>query len=134
MTTRLAVIVPLLLVGCNSNTGLTAPSDMGSDDGGCAAFRACYTQSDMSFVNCEAGFSSLAIARAGELEQCKQVTCLSDDGDASPRACESTDDNSAACKQCLDNAERGGPLGPCEPVNDPHCGACSSFVAACYGS
>jgi hypothetical protein len=88
----------------------------------------------MSFVNCESGFSSLAIARAVELDECMQVVCLSDDGDASPRACATSDDPSASCRQCLDNAERGGALGACSPPGDPHCGACAGFVAACYGS
>jgi hypothetical protein len=130
--TRLAPIA-LLILGCNSNT-LSAPVDMGAG-GGCAAFRACYTQQpDASFTNCEPGFSALAIARAVELEDCKLIACLSDHGDAAARRCESATDQSAACVQCRDNAERGGPLGPCDPPHDPLCGACSAEVSVCYGS
>lgn len=129
---KLAALALLLGAGaCNGGSGLAATGDMGTDDGGCAAFRACYTQTDMSSVNCQPGFSPLAIARAGELDECELVVCLSDTN-VSPRACESDQDSSPACKQCLENAERGGPL-PCTPPNDPHCGACSGLFAACYG-
>src|SRR5205807_9489419 len=120
--TKLAALA-VLVCAC-SNNGLSVTGDMGTDDGGCAAFRACYTQPNASMVNCEPGFSSLAIARAVELEECKQVACLSDSGDASPRICDNAEDTSPTCKQCLANAEHGGPLGACTPPSDPHCGAC----------